>query len=154
MFGLNLLPSVIALVIGAVLTGFYSNTKVLKVKNELAEVKLKTANEQNQILDSQILKMEIAFTDYQNAVEENQNAYRDVLEGISLLRTDTVRLRNDFDRLPDKLATATQPVISEYATACTAVLTDLVESGNRLAQLGAEIAAKADGHAADVRLLR
>lgn len=154
MFGLNLLPSVIALVIGAVLTGFYSNTKVLKVKNELAEVKLKTANEQNRILDSQILKMEIAFTDYQNAVEENQNAYRDVLEGISLLRTDTVRLRNDFDRLPDKLATATQPVISEYATACTAVLTDLVESGNRLAQLGAEIAAKADGHAADVRLLR
>lgn len=154
MFGLNLLPSVIALVIGAVLTGFYSNTKVLKVKNELAEVKLKTANEQNRILDSQILKMEIAFTDYQNAVEENQNAYRDVLEGISLLRTDAVRLRNDFDRLPDKLATATQPVISEYATACTAVLTDLVESGNRLAQLGAEIAAKADGHAADVRLLR
>ena len=98
--------------------------------------------------------MESAFADYQKALQENQHASLAVLESITVLRTDTVRMRNDFNRLPDRLATATQPVIAEYATACTTVLTDVVEAGNRLARLGSEIAAKADGHAADVRLLR
>ena len=90
--------------------------------------------------------------------QQTQQANSVAAAGLDLtlrdLRGVTAGMRGDFAGLPDRIAAAAEPALREYASTCTAVFTELAERGGRMAERGAEIARQADGHAADVVLLK
>ena len=86
--------------------------------------------------------------------QRNAQAQQDLGRLLLDLRGTTAGLRGDFAGLPDRIASAAQPALAEYASTCTAVFEQLAAAGGRLAEGGADIARAADGHAADARLMR
>ena len=95
-----------------------------------------------------------ALSGFQDTTQRNAKAQQDLGRILLDLRSTAGGLRSDFAGLPDRIASATQPALAEYATACTAVFQELANRGGRLAESGAEIARKADGHAADAALMQ
>lgn len=95
-----------------------------------------------------------ALTQFQKTQRANDEAAANLDRGLRDLHGVTVGLRGDFAGLPDRIATAAEPALRQYASTCSAVLSELAERGGRLAESGAGIARQADGHAADVRLLQ
>lgn len=95
-----------------------------------------------------------ALDQFQAASARNAAAQQDLDRGLRDLRSLTGGLRGDFAGLPERIATAAQPALAEYASACTAVFEQLAAAGGRLAEGGADLARAADGHAADARLMR
>ena len=95
-----------------------------------------------------------ALDQFQAASARNAAAQQDLDRGLRDLRSLTGGLRGDFAGLPERIATAAQPALAEYASACTAVFEQLAAAGGRLAEGGADLARAADGHAADERLMR
>ena len=95
-----------------------------------------------------------ALENFQHTQQANAQAQQDLGRVLLDLRGATAGLRSDFVTLPARIATAAQPALAEYASTCTAVFEAMAASGGELAEAGAAIAAKADGHAADARLMR
>ena len=95
-----------------------------------------------------------ALDQFQAASARNAAAQQDLDRGLRDLRSLTGGLRGDFAGLPERIASAAQPALAEYARTCTAVFEQLAAAGGRLAENGADIARAADGHAADARLMR
>lgn len=94
-----------------------------------------------------------ALQDFQYTNVLNREA-QDKLQGtLRDLRTVTGGLRGDFAGLPGRIERATQSASAEYITTCTAVFADMAAEVGKLAESGAGIAAKADWHAADARLI-
>ena len=85
--------------------------------------------------------------------QRNAQAQQDLGRLLLDLRGTTAGLRSDFTGLPQRIATAAQPALAEYASTCAAALDRLAAGGERLAQRGAALAAAADGHAADAVML-
>lgn len=94
-----------------------------------------------------------ALSNFQGAQQRNAAAQQDLGRLLLDLRGTTAGLRRDFAGLPDRIATAAQPALAEYASTCTAVFQELADRGGRMAERGAELARKADGHAVDARLM-
>lgn len=95
-----------------------------------------------------------ALQQFQRTQQANQTAAADLDRGLRDLRGVTAGLRGDFAGLPDRIASAAEPALREYASTCTAVFQELADRGGRMAERGSEIARQADGHAADVVLLK
>lgn len=95
-----------------------------------------------------------ALGTFQRQVGVNATAQQALAGSLRDLRGTTAGLRGDFADLPGRITAATQPALAEYATACTAVFETMAAAGGRLAERGADIAAKAEGHAADVQLMQ
>lgn len=95
-----------------------------------------------------------ALTSFQAIQHKNTLAQQDLGRLLLDLRGTTAGLRSDFAGLPQRIATAAQPALAEYASACTAVFQELADRGGRMAERGAELARQADGHAADAGLMR
>ncbi|MCL1962454.1 MAG: hypothetical protein FWG56_11950 [Desulfovibrionaceae bacterium] len=95
-----------------------------------------------------------ALANFQSVQQTNAAAQRDLDRTLLDLRGAAAGLRGDFAALPQRIAAAAQPALAEYAATCTAVFEELAERGTRLAESGAELARKADGHAADARLMQ
>ena len=95
-----------------------------------------------------------ALANFQTTSQRNVAAQQDLDRSLRDLRGLTGGLRGDFAGLPDRIATAAQPALAEYARTCTGVFERLAAAGGRLAEGGADIARAADGHAADARLMR
>ncbi len=95
-----------------------------------------------------------ALTSFQTTQHKNTQAQQDLGRLLLDLRGTTAGLRSDFAGLPQRIATAAQPALAEYASACTAVFQELADRGGRMAERGAELARQADGHAADAGLMR
>lgn len=93
------------------------------------------------------------FTDaLQSAAHQrglNEKSQQELADTLRSLRADVNRVRGDVADMPGRVQNASAAALAEYATACAAVHADLVESGERLAGSGAEIATKAQGHALD-----
>lgn len=94
-----------------------------------------------------------ALSNFQQTQQANAGAQADLGRLLLDLRSTTAGLRGDFAKLPERISAAAQPALAEYATTCTAVFEAMAGAGSRLAERGAGIAAKADGHAADARLI-
>ena len=94
-----------------------------------------------------------ALDAFQNAQQRNAAAQKDLDRLLLDLRGTTAGLRHDFAGLPQRIASAAQPALAEYASTCTAVFQELADRGERMAQRGADIARSADGHAADAALM-
>lgn len=95
-----------------------------------------------------------ALDTFRTTQQRNAQAQKDLGRLLLDLRGTTAGLRGDFAGLPDRIASAAQPALAEYASTCTAVFERMAERGERLSQRGAEIAAAADGHATDAVMLR
>ena len=95
-----------------------------------------------------------ALDTFRTTQQRNAQAQQDLGRLLLDLRGTTAGLRGDFAGLPDRIASAAQPALAEYASTCTAVFERMAERGERLADRGAAIAAAADGHAADAAMMR
>ena len=95
-----------------------------------------------------------ALDTFRTTQQRNAQAQQDLGRLLLDLRGTTAGLRGDFAGLPDRIASAAKPALSEYASTCTAVFERMAERGERLADRGAAIAAAADGHAADAAMMR
>lgn len=94
-----------------------------------------------------------ALANFQIAGQRNFEAQQGLDRRLRDLRSFTAGMRGDFSDLPDRIARAAQPALTEYATTCTAVFESMAAAGGRLAESGAGIARKAEGHAADAQLI-
>lgn len=95
-----------------------------------------------------------ALDTFRATQQRNAQAQQDLGRLLLDLRGTTAGLRSDFTGLPQRIASAAQPALAEYASTCTAVFEQLAAAGGRLAEGGADLARAADGHAADERLMR
>lgn len=95
-----------------------------------------------------------ALQQFQSTQQANQLAQQDLGRVLLDLRGVTSGLRGDFADLPGRIERASQATLGQYASTCTAVFEAMAAGGARLAEAGAGVAAKADGHAADVRLMQ
>lgn len=95
-----------------------------------------------------------ALEQFQRNQQANALAAAGLDSSLRDLRGVTVGLRGDFAGLPDRIATAAEPALREYASTCSAVFEAMAAGGGRLAEAGAGITRSADGHAADVELLQ
>ncbi|MPT00582.1 MAG: hypothetical protein E2581_19095 [Pseudomonas sp.] len=95
-----------------------------------------------------------ALATFQTTNQRNAAAQQDLERSLRDLRSTTTSMRGDFAGLPKRIEGATQPALAQYSSTCTALLADLAERGGRMAERGADIARKADGHAADAAMMR
>lgn len=95
-----------------------------------------------------------ALADFQSTQQRNEQAQQGVAGALRDLRTVTAGLHGDFAQLPGRIEHAARGPLAQYATTCTALLEGLAEQGGHMAESGADIARKADGHAADARLIQ
>lgn len=94
-----------------------------------------------------------ALATFQATGQRNAAAQQDLDRSLRELRTATAGMRGDFAGLPERIAGAAQPALVQYASTCTAVLQELADRGERMAERGADIARAADGHAADAAMI-
>lgn len=95
-----------------------------------------------------------ALQRFQQTQRANEAAGAGLNRTLLDLRGVTTGLRGDFADLPNRIAAASEPALREYAATCSAVLDRMGGAGERMANGGAGIARKAEGHAADVKLLQ
>lgn len=94
-----------------------------------------------------------ALQTFQQTQQRNAGAQQALDRSLRDLRGTAAGLRGDFAGLPQRIASAAQPALAEYASTCTAIFEAMAAGGANLAERGADIARAADGHAADARLL-
>lgn len=93
-----------------------------------------------------------ALANFQTTNQRNSAAQQDLERSLRDLRSTTAGMRSNVAGLPERLEGVNQPALVQYASTCTALLTDLAERGGRMAERGADIARKADSHSADALL--
>ena len=94
-----------------------------------------------------------ALANFQTTSQRNVAAQQDLDRSLRDLRGLTGGLRGDFAGLPDRIATAAQPALADFSEQCVAVFQSMASAGGQLAERGAELARKADEHAANERLI-
>lgn len=95
-----------------------------------------------------------ALQQFQSTQQANQLVQQDLGRVLLDLRGVTSGLRGDFASLPGRIERASRATLGQYASTCTAVFEAMAAGGGRLAEAGAGVSAKADGHAADVGLMQ
>lgn len=94
-----------------------------------------------------------ALGNFQALGQRNAAAQQDLSRSLLDLRGTTAGLRGDFANLPSRIELAARGPLAQYASTCTALLESLADRGERMAERGADIAGKADGHSADTGLM-
>ena len=154
----HLIAGAAALVIGATGSWAYlSQSYGLKIEKLQHQTTANNLNQSNQVIEDVAgfqKGLNNALTTFQTTQQANALAQTSIQRLLVDLRGTSVGLRNDFAGLPERITTAAKPALAEYASTCTAVFKELADRGGRLAESGASIASKADGHAADARLLK
>lgn len=154
----HLIAGATALVIGASGSWFYLSKsyglEIEQLKHSSTTANLNQSNKVIQDMAGFQKGLNDALSTFQATQQANASAQTNLQRLLVDLRGTTVGLRSDFAGLPERIASAAQPALAEYATTCTAVFQELADRGGRLAESGAGIAAKADGHAADARRIQ
>lgn len=94
-----------------------------------------------------------ALATFQGANQRNATAQQALAGSLLDLRTATAGLHGDFAQLPGRIEHAARGPLAQYASTCTALLENLADRGGRMAERGADLARKADGHSADTGLM-
>lgn len=94
-----------------------------------------------------------ALDTFRTTQQRNAQAQQDLGRLLLDLRGTTAGLRGDFAGLPDRIASAAQPALADFSEQCVAVFQSMASAGGQLAERGAELARKADEHAANERLI-
>lgn len=90
------------------------------------------------------------YNTFAQDVNKNAQAADKLQIALRGLRTDVDSMRTDIG---SRITAAGRDALAEYAATCHAVLNAVARGGEQLSITGAAIAAKADGHAADARLI-
>lgn len=125
-----------------------------RLKHQVTSAQLVGANQAVRDMAGFQKGLNDALANFQATGQRNAAAQQDLDRALRDLRATSAGLRGDFAGLPARIERAAQPALAEYAAACTAVFEDLAAAGGRLAERGAEITRKADGHAADAALMQ
>lgn len=128
--------------------------EIEQIKHQQTSAELNGAREAVQDMAAFQKGLNDALTNFQGTQQRNAAAQQDLGRLLLDLRGTTAGLRSDFAVLPERISTAAQPALAEYASTCTAVFQELADRGGRMAERGAELARQADGHAADARLMQ
>ena len=94
-----------------------------------------------------------ALDTFRATQQRNAQAQQDLGRLLLDLRGTTAGLRGDFAGLPDRIASAAKPALADFSEQCVAVFQSMASAGGQLAERGAELARKADEHAANERLI-
>lgn len=113
--------------------------------------------QQTQQAAQELIKTQQGFADalsnFQQTQQANAQSQADLGKLLLDLRSTTAGLRGDFANLPARIERASRSSLAEYASACSAVFEAVAAGGQRLAERGGELTSKAEGHAADARLM-
>ncbi|WP_241150366.1 MULTISPECIES: hypothetical protein [Delftia] len=93
-----------------------------------------------------------AFSNFKQIQKNNADAQQDLARQLLALRSSTAGVRSDFSTLYTQIERANSVALAEYASACTSVFEAMAAGGQRLAEVGGELARKAEEHAADEKL--
>lgn len=144
---------VLAFAAGWVVNGWRADSRVAQLEQAQASAEL----QQTQQAVADMAGFQKGFNDalanFQRTQQSNAQAQQDLGRLLLDLRSTTAGLRGDFASLPARIERANRGTLAEYASTCTAVFEAMAAGGQRLAERGADIAAKAEGHAADARLM-
>lgn len=117
--------------------------------------RMQSAMNQKELAHAQQLQAQHAqaLTDYKAMEDRKNDAIKNAQAAADKNRTaaaaaaaDLERLRGDLARVPARIESASRTAVDQYAATASELL---AECGRELA----DVAAKADGHAADVRLM-
>lgn len=128
--------------------------QIEQLKHQATQRDLTTTTQAVQDMAAFKKGLDHALDAFRNTQQRNAAAQQDLDRLLLDLRGTTAGLRSDFAGLPQRIASAAQPALAEYATTCTAAFQELADRGGRMAERGAELARQADGHAADAVMLR
>lgn len=144
---------VLAFAAGWIVNGWRADARIAKI--ELAQTSQELQQTQQAVTD--LAATHKGFTDalsnFQHTQQANAQSQADLGKLLLDLRSTTAGLRGDFSGLPARIERANRTSLAEYATACSAVFEAMAAGGGRLAEAGAGITSKAEGHAADARLI-
>ena len=153
----HLIAGATALVIGASGTWFYlSKSYGMEIEQLKHSSTTTNLNQSNQVIKDMAgfqKGLNDALSTFQATQQANTSAQTNLQRLLVNLRGTTVGLRSDFASLPERITKAAKPALTDFSEQCVAVFQSMADAGGQLAERGAEIARKADEHAANERLL-
>ena len=144
---------VLAFATGWFVNGWRAAARIAKLELSQTSAELKQTRQAAQDLIKTQQGISDALSKFQQTQQVNAQSQQDLGKLLLDLRSTTVGLRGDFAGMPVRIERASRSSLAEYASTCTAVFEAMAAGGGRLAEAGAGIAAKAEGHAADARLI-
>ena len=149
-FGLLL---VFAFAAGWLVNGWRADARIAKLELTQASQDLQQTQQAAQGLIKTQQGFADALSNFQQTQQANAKSQADLGKLLLDLRSTTAGLRGDFASLPARIERASRGSLAEYASACSAVFEAMAAGGQQLAEHGGELASKAEGHAADARLI-
>lgn len=137
---------------GWAVNGWRADARIAKLELAQSSKELQTTQQAVAAMASFQKGFNDALSDFQHTQQENVLAQQDLGRLLLDLRSTTAGLRGDFAGLPSRLEHASRDALAEYASTCSAVFEAMAAGGQRLAEAGGELARKAEGHAADVKM--
>ena len=144
---------VLAFAAGWAVNGWRADARIAKLELSQSTQEL----QQTQQATQDLIKTQQGFSDalskFQQTQQANTQSQADLGKLLLDLRSTTAGLRGDFAGMPARIERASRSSLAEYASTCSAVFEAMAAGGGRLAEAGAGVSSKAEGHAADARLI-
>ena len=138
---------------GWLVNGWHADARIAKLELSQTSAELKQTRQAAQDLIKTQQGFSDALSKFQQTQQTNAQSQQDLGKLLLDLRSTTVGLRSDFAGMPARIERASRSSLAEYASTCSAVFEAMAAGGQRLAEAGAGIASKAEGHAADAGLI-
>ena len=144
---------VLSFAAGWAVNGWRADSQIAKLELVQTSQELQQTRQAVQDLHSTQQGFRDALSNFHQTQRTNAQSQQDLGKLLLDLRSATAGLRGDFADLPVRIERANRGSLAEYASTCTAVFEAMAAGGQRLAERGGDIAAKAEGHAADAGLI-
>ena len=144
---------ILAFAAGWLVNGWRADARIAKLELGQTSHELQQTRQAAQDLIKTQQGFSNALSKFQQTTQANAKSQADLGKLLLDLRSTTAGLRGDFAGMPARIERANQASLAEYASTCSAVFEAMAAGGQRLAERGADIAAKAEGHAADAVLI-
>lgn len=138
---------------GWLVNGFRLDSVISGIKNSQLSAELLATQQAATRMSNTQKGFDDALRTFQAAQQSNAQAQQDLGRVLLDLRGTAAGLRGDFASLPTRIAGASKPALNDFAQQCISVLQSMADAGGNLAERGADIARKADEHAANERLI-
>ena len=144
---------VLAFSAGWLVNGWRADARIARVELNQASKELQQTQHAAQKMADTQKGFDDALQAFQGTQQDNAKAQQDLGRVLLDLRSTTAGLRGDFAGLPARIERASSASLAEYASTCSSVFEAVAAGGGRLAEIGAGISSKAEGHAADARMI-
>ena len=144
---------VLAFAAGWAVNGWRAEARIAKLELGQTSGELEQTRQAAQDLIKTQQGFSDALSNFQQTQQANTQSQQNLGKLLLDLRSTTVGLRSDFAGMPSRIERASRSSLAEYASTCSAVFEAMAAGGGRLAEAGAGVSSKAEGHAADARLI-